>query len=91
MSRQDCVPKLIGGDLELGNFIVGPGKSSQMTDYEASRLLLRQVDGLPMHRSQNYGHAFDWHSGAAAIESVNNGGLSQDFGRRYLPSNGGCI
>ena len=91
MSRQDCVPKLIGGDLELGNFIVGPGKSSQMTDYEASRLLLRQVDGLPMHRSQNYGHAFDWHSGAAAIEPVNNGGLSQDFGRRYLPSNGGCI
>lgn len=91
MGRQDCVPKLIGGDVELGNFILGPVDSSHKTDYQASRLLLRQVNGLPLQRSPNDSYAFDWHSNAATIESVSDGGLSQDSGRRYLPCNGGCI
>jgi len=91
MSRQSCVPKLIGGDVELGNFIIGAGNSSKMTDYEASRLLLSQVEGLPIQRPQDYDYAFDWHSSAAVNGPVNHGGQSQDFGRRYLPCNGGCI
>jgi len=91
MDRRDCVPKLIGGDVELANFILGSENSSGLTDYDASRLLLKQVDGLPHHRAQNHGHSFSWYSNATAGELDDRGSLSQDFGRRYLPSNGGCI
>lgn len=95
----DCVPKLIGGDVELGNFIVGQSESPGKTDYQASRLLLSKVDGLPRRLVPTYGywdnepgvytdsqhHGYDY--GGGDIYGVR----SQDWGRKYLDTNGGCI
>ena len=71
---EQCVPKLIGGDVELANFIVGKSMHSGQSDHEASRRLLREVDGVSQYSNLLNG-SFD----------------AQDVGRRYLPSNGGCI
>jgi proteasome accessory factor A len=43
----DRVPKLCGADTELGNFIQGGDFGGRDTSYQASRLLLREVEGLP--------------------------------------------
>ena len=102
MSGQDCVPKLIGGDLELANFILGENESPRQSDFEASRLLLSEVEGLPRRQIPVYGNwvnAFSSGSygeqdrgfGYAYQGNVYPGGASQDCGRKYLPSNGGCI
>ena len=56
MSDQDCVPKLIGGDLELANFILGENESPRQSDFEASRLLLSEVEGLPRRQIPVYGN-----------------------------------
>ena len=40
------LPKLCGADIELGNFVLGL-RSNRGTGFEASRLLLREIDGLP--------------------------------------------
>lgn len=82
MSSRECVPKLIGGDTELGNFILGSEGTSGKSDYDASRRLLREVEGLP---GRSTGSSYYW---AGATYS---GYHSQDWGRKYLPSNGGCI
>jgi proteasome accessory factor A len=71
------LPKLCGADIELGNFILGaddPGSTS----FAASRALLRQIEGVPARREcfTAYPHS----------TSVN----SQDRGRKFLASNGGC-
>ena len=52
MNMEHCVPKLIGGDIELGNFILGRGHSGDQSDREASRLLLAEVDGLPLGQAE---------------------------------------
>ena len=93
MSEQIAVPKITGSDIELGNFFYGEGGSAQQSDYEASRLLLAMVGGSPLHPEP---------SDAAWLEALNGlrrhtgassyGGYhSQDHGRKYLATNGGCI
>lgn len=100
-------PKLCGADIELGNFVLGV-ETNRGTGFEASRLLLREIDGLP--RANTYrGEACNC-AGCTkereALESAGsgkgkrgaaggNGGRQitinpQDWGRKYLPSNGGC-
>ena len=97
MSDQKCVPKLIGGDVELGNFILGENEAAVMSDFEASRLLLTEVDGLPRRLSRNYDYSLNgqssrYYGGYDVAGSTSYGGaMSQDFGRKYLCSNGGCI
>ncbi len=97
MSEQDFLPVLTGGDVELGNFILGENESQGKSDFEASRLLLRQVDGLPRRSVPGYG---EWMYAPSNVSyggydysgyNTYGGGTSQDRGRRYLPSNGGCI
>lgn len=86
-----CVPKLIGGDVELGNFILGDNASAGKTDAFASRRLLEQIHGLPL-RNGYYGHG-----GYGAYHGNDFGGgpyrvyNAQDHSRKYLPTNGGCI
>jgi Pup amidohydrolase len=102
------LPKLCGADIELGNFVLGL-HSQRGTGYEASRLLLGQIDGLPRvekfrgescecpacrharessELSQSFGPA-KWSSqGNGAAQAVVN---PQDWGRKYLASNGGCV
>lgn len=65
---QARTPKVLGADVELGNFILGDDAPGG-TGAAASRCLLEEVRGVV--------------SGAV----VN----PQDIGRRFLPTNGGCV
>jgi proteasome accessory factor A len=78
------VPKLCGADIELGNFVLGM-RCSNGTGQIASRLVLRKIFGIA-HSSWA---AASWNRdqplpGASHTYNV------QDWGRRFLPSNGGC-
>jgi len=94
VSKQNCIPKLIGGDVELGNFILGENDRALMSDVEASKRLLREVEGLPRRRG------FEDFYSINSLSSPMHGGYdyssytsssSQDFGRKYLCENGSCI
>jgi proteasome accessory factor A len=104
VGHQRVLPKLCGADIELGNFILGL-ETSRGTGFEASRLLLGEIDGLP--RADKFrGEPCDCQACTRARESAsdsrrkksraNGGGQTlvvnpQDWGRKYLPTNGGCI
>jgi proteasome accessory factor A len=64
------VPKIVGADVELSNFLLGP-QSPEGTGRDASRLLLAAIDGIESGTSVGR-EALDW-------------------GRKYLPANGGCV
>jgi proteasome accessory factor A len=97
VSDQTCVPKLIGGDVELGNFIIGANEARVMSDFEASRLLLSEVEGLPRRRSWSYGYSLNGPSSRSSAgydfgaDYSFGSSTSRDFGRKYLCTNGGCI
>lgn len=77
MNPSLCVPKLCGADVELGNFILG-GTDRDESGREASRALLGEIAAL---------------SGAPRSpqpESEERRGDPQDWGRSFLPTNGGC-
>jgi hypothetical protein len=79
----DCerVPKLSGADVELGNFVLGLDRSGG-TGAKASRALLREIEGLPLATPHPYGFEATAHAPARRDP--------QDWGRKFLPSNGGC-
>lgn len=98
------LPKLCGADIELGNFVLGL-RSKRGTGSEASRLLLGEIDGLPRverfrgepcdcaacRRARESSELGD----TIGLNSRGNGGAQgvvnpQDWGRKYLASNGGC-
>ncbi len=70
-----CVPKLCGADVELGNFILGRGRAAR-SGREASRALLREIDA-----------PYVTHGGPLAARPYD----PQDWGRKFLRSNGGCF
>jgi hypothetical protein len=77
-------PKVLGADVELGNFILGVETAGGTGD-AASRLLLREISGIPNHATPaatawSYGGR---HVPASPIDP-------QDTGRLFLPSNGSC-
>jgi len=80
--------KLCGGDIELGNLILGLDRS-RGTGFEASRALLREIDGWPGTPSSQLVTTYSngW-QGSGYCESAEP--VSQDWGRKYLGSNGGC-
>ncbi len=91
------LPKLCGADIELGNFVLGlPGVD---TGAMASRALLAEIDGLPRQRGVSYspysGNLTSYSCGPSKSDSVNTYVSSvwnpQDWGRKFLPANGGCI
>jgi Pup amidohydrolase len=94
------LPKLCGADIELGNFVLGmPGLD---TGSLASRALLAEIDGLPQQRGiTSTPHIGDWSSNGCGRSNgeerddraTHDSGTwnPQDWGRKYLPSNGGCI
>ena len=78
------VPKLIGADVELCNTILGiqePGEGGA----EASRALLREIDGHPSSSSSGSAFHRPWFSTGQSVFNP------QDFGRKYQSSNGGCF
>ena len=90
------LPKLCGADIELGNFVLGaPGLD---TGAQASRALLAEIDGLPRLGSVSYTYS-PYTSGSSSYgyghsksaESTASGWNPQDWGRKFLPTNGGCI
>ena len=87
------LPKLCGADIELGNFIIGKN-SGHSTGGEASRALLREIDGLP-RRAGYYGNGYgSYQYSHTAAYDYDYGGYDgynpQDWGRKWL-TNGGCI
>jgi hypothetical protein len=90
----DRTPKVLGADVELGNFVLGLHAVSG-TGPVASRALLDEIDGVPNRsapavtasatplRTMDQYACAGWHGAAAAVDP-------QDCGRRFLPSNGGC-
>jgi len=107
--RSARVPKLCGGDIELGNFMLDAHHRGG-TGNEAARALLREVDGLPRlsrsftsSYSQPYTYRSPGYGGDASGEDCDGyygsrgygGGYwygynPQDWGRKFLPANGGC-
>jgi proteasome accessory factor A len=89
------IPKLVGADFELGNFILGLERR-EGTGPEASRALLREIDGVHATgsgyggygahgRSYSQGYGYGW-AGWSGGGSYN----AQDRGRKFLATNGGC-
>lgn len=99
-----CVPKLCGADIELGNFVLGVNERSG-TGRFASRALLSEIEGLsgetrngslqcdcPMCRANIRSKDEDVEDSNQS-EKVDDEGARfdpQDWGRKYLPANGGC-
>jgi hypothetical protein len=73
----NTLPKLCGADIELGNFILGLERR-EGSGAEASRAVLREIVGLPSTDGSASRPA------AAAYDP-------QDWGRKHLPTNGGCV
>ncbi len=104
--RGGPVPKLCGADVEVGNVVRGmdgPRNTARM----ASRLLLREIPGIPHSRwfngagssgrfdySYSYTTSGEWSSPGVKAgpcpQSKSSDCESQDWGRRFLASNGGC-
>ena len=79
---------ICGADIELGNFVLGMDHRFG-TCYEASRALLREIHGLPLAAS----HSYSCSSGSWQKKDERDhecASYSQDWGRKYLPTNGGC-
>ncbi len=97
----DCPPKLCGADVEFGNFMAdfnGPGSSCA----EASRRLLGEIRGVGSNGgwSSGGGGGGAWSSCGGlydpyATPAADGYGAapagSQDWGRKFLPCNGGCV
>ena len=93
--------KVCGADVELGNFFLG-GRGSGSSGAEAARALLREIAGVPARggwsrpvqpedwRSSVYGGRSSC-EGLRSHESNSLAGDAQDWGRKFLPDNGGCV
>lgn len=94
------LPKMTGADVELGNFILG-GDPATDSCREAARLLLQEIDGLPLVPRYHAATSVSGECRAAwpATWTVHGaaGGTAdrevtydpQDWGRKFLPGNGG--
>lgn len=79
------LPKMCGADIELGNFVLGSASSD--TSAIAARALLSEIDGVP--GSPQVSHTYTSRSGSA--ERDESSWNPQDWGRKFLPTNGGCV
>lgn len=107
------LPVLCGADIELGNFVLGRSREDG-TGAQASRALLREIEGLP-RRERDTSPACDCamcrgeeggargmgpsEDGAGDDRGPADGAIRksrprvfnpQDWGRKFLPANGGC-
>lgn len=79
------VPKLVGTDMELGNFIVIPGTERE-TSRAAARALLAEIPGVAARAaaSSATGSTYSWGVDSGTEVSAD----PQDWGRRFLTSGG---
>jgi len=84
------VDKILGGDIELGNVLLGSRPEASTSD-RAARLLLAQVDGIPAARrlsgAARSGQAWPRIDAPNAPQSAFD---PQDWGRKYLTTTGGA-
>jgi proteasome accessory factor A len=81
MKTRARLPKILGADVELGNFLTGAADATPAgTGALASRLLLHEIDGIATRNTAIVP------IGAAGAQAPN----PQDVGRRFLATNGGC-
>jgi hypothetical protein len=76
--RSARVPKLVGADVELGNFLAGEGAGPRSGGL-AARLLLSAIDGVRAGAGRTV---------AGEPRAAHN---PRDWGRTYLPGNGGLF
>jgi proteasome accessory factor A len=81
------VAKLCGADVELGNFLLGSPRDVDSGPL-ASRLLLREIDGVPADRAVWDGMPYEALAAGAQIVPLRNWWNPQDVGRRYLLAGG---
>lgn len=102
----NCVPKVIGADAELGNLILGLD-AEHGTGREASRALLHEISGVSSNGARtfvNSGSDYSWSengetpwTSSDVVAFAGTGTTAgthynpQDIGRKYLPTNAGCI
>jgi hypothetical protein len=82
------IPKLCGADVELGNFVLGVGAGDD-TCAEAAHALLYQIEGFPRRRWYQQ-QALAYTDSLGVLHITPGRTNPQDWGRRYLSSNGGC-
>lgn len=102
-TTSDVFPKLVGADVEVGNFVLG-AQGRRETGALASRAVLAEIEGHGEASQSNtrcncpscagrrepqagQGREPGW-SGSGPGASYYN--TSQDWGRKFLPANGGC-
>ncbi len=81
------LPKLCGADVELGNFILGLNAHGNTCDL-ASRALLQEIRGI-----SRAGFTDTYRYGNDSRDNRDGDGWghsAQDWGRKFLPGNGGC-
>ena len=89
------LPKLCGADIELGNFVLGMARRDG-TCHEACRAVLREIHGLPVANSHSYScSSSSWQPAVYGgrrdeRDQACTASYSQDWGRKFLPRNGGC-
>lgn len=87
------VEKILGADVELGNFFAHTDANS-MPNERAALLLLAEIDGVPGNGSP-WTHADPRPSQGEAIDDTpRKPGVAfdpQDWGRKYLATTGGCF
>ena len=89
----DPLPKLCGADIELGNFVLGLNRIGGTCDV-ASRILLREIKGASTAEwtgTDSETSSCSCSRGTGNHGGNGSGGGSQDWGRKYLPGNGGCV
>jgi len=89
-----AVPKLLGFDVEVGNALYGPAYTGGTGD-QASLLLLAAFEGSAnptSAASTGYGSDSTLVSSGSSLGGYRWGPPAncQDWGRKFLPSNGGC-
>ena len=98
------VLKVAGGDIELGNSVIG-FRTHGNTCSLASQVLLREIDGVPANSNNSWSNNEQILSvfGGKSAKKTASGGMidklssetgmtfnPQDRMRRFLPTNGGC-
>ena len=88
--KRTRVPKLLGEDMELGNFVrSGNSAPPSGSGERAARAVLREVHGTPSSGGTGPLPSWGWGSelGGYSVYGYN----AQDWGRKYLAENGSCI
>ena len=87
----EMLPKLCGADVELGNFILGLYRP-RGTGSEASRAVLREIDGVPSRSHYSYySYGYGNWCGGTGTGGWGQSYDAQDWGRKFLSTNGGCV